>query len=90
MTSIGNPPRDPDLIEPTKHMFQMMKERNIGWHQIELAIEDRSVSQAEGEGNIMYRLDMPGVDLLVVVDTIKMNGVSAYYDDEQGATGGRL
>jgi len=73
-----------------------MKNRNILWGQVEMTIEDGTVEDAPGnsnEGNIRYRLDMPGVDLLVAVDTTKgTHGkiMTTFYDDEQGAEGGAL
>jgi len=91
-----NPVRDPYEMEYAIHLDNRMKGRNITWAQVEMAIEEGVVEDAPGdqnEGNIRYRLEIPGVDLLVGVDTTKgPNGkiVSVFYDDEQGASGGSL
>lgn len=37
-----------------------------------------------------YRLEIPGVDLLTIVDPVRMKIVTTFWDDAQGATGGRL
>lgn len=97
MTDIPeNPVRDANKMQHADHLDNRMKERNILWGQIEMAIEQGSVEDAPGKsnkGNIRYRLDMPGVDLLVAVDTTKGKYgriMSPFYDDEQGAEGGAL
>lgn len=94
MTDIPeNPVRDANIMQTADHLNNQMKDRDILWSQIEMAIEDGSIEDSVGEDNILYRLEIPGVDLLVGVDTSKgENGriVTTYYDDEQGAQGGGL
>jgi len=84
------PPRDPEQLDPSKHFGQMLKERNIGTFEVKQAIREGDVSPARGEDEFMYRLEIPGVDLIVIVDASTMTYETAYYDDEQGAEGGRL
>jgi len=85
-----SPPRDPDNLEPSKHFGQMIKERNIGAFEVKQAVRDGKVEPARGEDEFLYRLEIPGVDLIVIVDADTMTYETAYYDDEQGAEGGVL
>lgn len=91
-----DPVRDADIMEHADHLDNQMKDRNVLWGQIVMAIEDGSVEDAKGDhnkGNVRYRLEIPGVDLLVGVDTTKGQYgriASVYYDDEQGAEEGSL
>lgn len=76
--------------ELTNHAVNQMKSRNIGVHEVELALEGDIKEDANKPHQLVHRLDFPGVDLLVVTDERKDNIVTAFYDDEQGAAGGRL
>lgn len=82
--------RDVDELERSDHLGNKMKDRNIGWYEVKQAIENGSVEQANEQHQVRYRLDMPGVDLLVVVDVDRKRIVTTFYDDTQGASGGRL
>lgn len=84
------PIRNFDSITATSHAINKIKQRNIGAFEIERAINEGSVTDGETPTTLEYRLDMPTVDLIVVVDIPDKKIVTAYYSDEQGATGGRL
>lgn len=74
--------RNTDELTKTGHFEQKLKERNIGWYEVSKAIEEGSVEDATGENNIRFRLNFPGPDLLVVIDTEKMNLVTAFWEGE--------
>jgi hypothetical protein len=85
-------PRDPDKLELTRHGMNRMRDRNVGVREIRKCISEGDISPEEGDGphEARYRLEMPGVDLLLVVDKTRMKIETVFWDDEQGATGGRL
>ena len=85
------PIRDFHRLTAADHaVLNRMRERNIGKYEIKKAIEEGSIEEGSTETTIRYRLDMPGVDLLVAVDIPKEQIVTVFYDDDQGATNGRL
>jgi len=85
------PIRDFSRLTFSNHTVKnKVRERNIGFREIRLAVEDGSTSPGNTDRTLKYRLDMPGVDLLVIVDVVGEVIVTCYWDDDQGATGGRL
>lgn len=85
-------PRDPDDVTLTRHAMQQMKDRNIGVHEIKETIRQGKLEPEAGfeEHEVVYRLEFPGVDLLLTLDADQNNIESVFYDDEQGAEGGSL
>lgn len=75
--------RDPDDYVMTEHGRIRMKERNIGWHEINLAIEDGELlanPPDSGEDTPVaedwgMRLDLPGPDLMVIGGNNHPDGV---------------
>ena len=86
----SDPIRDPDKLTPADHLGRRMRERNIGAFQVKKAIREGVTEEGSKPTDVRYRLEIPGVDLLVVVDSRNDKITTAFYDDEQGATGGRL
>ena len=84
------PIRDFSRLTATDHVINRMKERNIGAHEVRKAVEEGEVYDGETPTTIKYRLEIPGVDLVAAVDIPKEKVVTVYYDDDQGAKGGRL
>lgn len=85
------PIRDFHRLTAADHaVLNRMRQRNIGKHEIKMAIETGSIEEGSTDTTIRYRLDMPGVDLLVAVDIPKEQIVTVFYDNEQGAEGGKL
>lgn len=83
--------RNPSDYTLSNHAKQRMRDRNIGIQEVKNAIKQ---GEPDGKGakptDVRLRLDFPGVDLLVVVDSRDLTISSVFYDDEQGAEGGRL
>jgi len=85
------PIRDFSKLSISRHaVLNRIRQRNIGHHEMKRAIEDGSVEEGSDETSIKYRLDMPGVDLIVAVNIPDANITTAFYDNEQGANNGRL
>lgn len=82
--------RDPDKVQLTIHSKQQMKDRNIGVYEIKKAIREGTVEPGAKETDIKYRLEFPGPDLLVIVDSRNGNIATVYYDDSQGAQKGGI
>ena len=82
--------RDPDKLEGTSHLVNQMRKRNIGAHEVRKAIREGTVEEGAKPTDVRYRLEIPGVDLLVVVDSRNNKITSAFFDDDQGAEGGRI
>lgn len=85
-------PRDPEKLELTAHAMEQVRDRNIGVVEIRNCISKGIINPDEGDGpdEARYRLEIPGVDLLLVISRKDMVIETAYWDDEQGAQGGAL
>lgn len=85
-------PRDPSKISPTPHAVIQMKDRQIGMRELRMGIKTGIVNpeRGDGENTVLYRSEYPGVDLLLAVNTERMEVKSIFYDNEQGATDGSL
>lgn len=91
--TIDNVIRDPDKIIATDHVGQQRTSggRQITWYQVKKAISEAPLDpdEANEPHQMAYRMELP-VDLVIIVDQDNRKVVTAYYDDNQGATGGRL
>jgi hypothetical protein len=85
-------PRDPSELYRTRHAKDKMKERNIGMHELKKCIREGNINVEAGNARheAVYRLEIPGVDLLAVIDKNKGSVETVYWDNQQGATGGGL
>lgn len=85
-------PRDPDKLELTQHSMNRMRDRNVGVREIRKCISEGIILPEEGNEphQARYRLEMPGIDLILVISKRDMKIVSVFWDDEQGAKGGGL
>lgn len=86
----SDPIRDPEELSYADHLSRRMRERNIGAHEVRKAIREGSIEDGSKPSDIRYRLEIPGVDLLVVADTRNDKVTTAFFDDEQGAEGGKI
>jgi hypothetical protein len=79
-------PRDFDELELTKHAIDKMKQQTIGTREVRLSIEEGEIHPEEGNGpeEARYRLEVPGVDLLTVVNREGMVIKSTFWDEDQG------
>lgn len=84
--------RDPDAYQVTSHIRTQSHERNFNWEDIKRAVKNGEIDEElpKKDHQIAYRLSVPGVDFVLIVDHERMNYVTGYWDDEQGARGGKL
>jgi len=85
--------RDIDEIVLSEHAINQLKDRrNMGTHEVKKAISEGDIIPENGDGphEVEYRLRMPGVDFVMIVDTDINKVETVYYDDEQGADEGGL
>lgn len=87
-----DPIRDPDKLVYADHLGRRARERNFGAHEVNKAIREGVYDPDGGNkpSDVSYRLEIPGVDFIAIVDSRNDKITTGYYDDEQGANKGGI